>query len=250
MLATAAVSLLLWSTNQATRHGRPGLHPCNSGTPLIAITQRDPSAGHPPVIPLPAASGSSLSVKLRLYYRAAVCRRQRGRSDRRTRAWSEFRGDRVVWGWWVRVCLPRMCPDVDTRECPVSAPVSFARLGVQQVVFISTGDAGRVSVISGCTGNGAAGVVGHPDFSTPSRAGVACTNQDGACLGGCLRTFILQHGERARGISPDGRPCPPVGPVLPVGSIAAEARPRGQPAYPHRHSCQPAQNRAGRDDRA
>ena len=68
MLAFAAVSLLSLVTHQATRHGRPGFHPCNSGTPLIAITQRDPSAGHPPVIPLPAASGSSLSVKPRLYY--------------------------------------------------------------------------------------------------------------------------------------------------------------------------------------
>ena len=126
--------------------------------------------------------------------RAAVCRRRRGRSDRRTRAWFEFRGDRVIWGWWVRVCLPRMCPDVDTRGCPVSAPVSFAGLGVQQVVFISTGDAGRVSVISGCTGNGAAGVVGHPDFSAPSRVGAACTNQDGCGLGGCLRTFICNTG--------------------------------------------------------
>lgn len=68
MLAFAAVSLLSLVTHQATRHGRPGFHPCNSGTPLIAITQRDPSAGHPPVIPLPAASGSSPSVKPRPYY--------------------------------------------------------------------------------------------------------------------------------------------------------------------------------------
>jgi hypothetical protein len=71
MLAFAAVSLLSLVTHQATRHGRPGFHPCNSGTPLIAITQRDPSAGHPPVIPLPAASGSSLSVKPRLYYQGS-----------------------------------------------------------------------------------------------------------------------------------------------------------------------------------
>ena len=27
---------------QPTRHGRPGLHPRNSGTPLTVITQRDP----------------------------------------------------------------------------------------------------------------------------------------------------------------------------------------------------------------
>ena len=42
MLAFAAVSSLSLVTHQATRHGRPGFHPCNSGTPLIAITQRDP----------------------------------------------------------------------------------------------------------------------------------------------------------------------------------------------------------------
>ena len=47
MLAFAAVSLLSLLTHQATRHGRPGFHPCNSGAPLVAITQRDPSAGHP-----------------------------------------------------------------------------------------------------------------------------------------------------------------------------------------------------------
>ena len=42
MLAFAAVSSLSLVTHQATRHGRPGFHPCNSGTPVIAITQRDP----------------------------------------------------------------------------------------------------------------------------------------------------------------------------------------------------------------
>ena len=47
MLAFAVVSSLSLVTHQATRHGRPGFHPCNSGTPLIAITQRDPSASHP-----------------------------------------------------------------------------------------------------------------------------------------------------------------------------------------------------------
>lgn len=47
MLASAAVSLLSLVTHQATRHGRPGFHPYNSGTPLTAITQRDPRASHP-----------------------------------------------------------------------------------------------------------------------------------------------------------------------------------------------------------
>jgi hypothetical protein len=47
MLAFAAVSSLSLLTHQATRHGRPGFHPCNSGTPLTAITQRDPGSGQP-----------------------------------------------------------------------------------------------------------------------------------------------------------------------------------------------------------
>src|SRR5713101_1218227 len=47
MLASAAVSSLSIVTHQATRHGRPGFHPCNSGTPLTVTTQRDPSPGHP-----------------------------------------------------------------------------------------------------------------------------------------------------------------------------------------------------------
>ncbi len=41
MLASAAVSPSSVHTHQATRHGRPGLHLCNSVTPLIPITQRD-----------------------------------------------------------------------------------------------------------------------------------------------------------------------------------------------------------------
>jgi hypothetical protein len=47
MLAFAAVSSLSLVTHRATRHGRPGLHSCNSGMPLTAITQRDPRASHP-----------------------------------------------------------------------------------------------------------------------------------------------------------------------------------------------------------
>ena len=47
MLAFAAVSSLSLVTHQATRHGRPGSHPRNSGTPLTAITQRDPASSQP-----------------------------------------------------------------------------------------------------------------------------------------------------------------------------------------------------------
>jgi hypothetical protein len=42
MLACTAVSSLFVVTHQATRHGRPEFHRCNSGTPSEPVTQRHP----------------------------------------------------------------------------------------------------------------------------------------------------------------------------------------------------------------
>ena len=95
-----------------------------------------------------------------------------------------------------RVCRSRICPDVDTRAYPISAPVRFAGRA-------RAGRRGRRRVARGRQrppdrmGNGGAGVVGHPGFSTRFQQIAACRKSRSGPSGGPENRSILDRPDRA-----------------------------------------------------